>query len=85
MELSFQLNPFILYTIGVCFLAHIIFKVSQLFVSRHRQAVALKDFPGPAPHWLYGNIKEVSYHYTNMTSKIQNTKGRKITNTTDFG
>jgi hypothetical protein len=38
----------------------LIIKLYGLFKKRRELQRALKDFPGPAPHWLWGNMEEVS-------------------------
>lgn len=40
-------------------LAYVLAKIIQLYHMRHKQIKAYKNFPGPPPHWLYGNIHQV--------------------------
>ncbi|XP_063153963.1 cytochrome P450 4B1-like isoform X2 [Candoia aspera] len=41
-------------------LTYILIKVIQLHRGRQMLLKALNSFPGPAPHWLYGNLRELS-------------------------
>ena len=37
----------------------IIFKLVKIIRKRNKDVEMLKAFPGPPPHWLFGNLKEV--------------------------
>ena len=45
--------------IPVVLIVAILLKIFQLFKKKHDLQVAFKDFPGPPPNWLAGNMKEV--------------------------
>ena len=38
----------------------VIFKLVKIILKRRKDVEMLKAFPGPPPHWLFGNLKEVS-------------------------
>lgn len=42
----------------------IIKKLIGIFLRRRWLKKAFKDFPGPEPHFLWGNMKEVSENFT---------------------
>ena len=45
-------------------------KLFELYKKKKELKRALKDFPGPAPHWLWGNMKQVciTLFYTKETT-----------------
>ena len=49
--------------VGTVFLAailQVVFRLIGLIMKRRREDEALKDFPGPPRHWLWGNLRDVS-------------------------
>jgi len=38
---------------------NLLYRIITLYRKKNRDLEALKEFPGPPPHWLYGNIKDM--------------------------
>ena len=49
----------LLYSAPLSLLVLFLVKLGRLWHRRKQLQTVLKDFPGPKPHWLYGNTKEV--------------------------
>ncbi|CAH1788102.1 unnamed protein product [Owenia fusiformis] len=58
-----QLTDNIAYIIGILFLAVVInicWQIVQLSIKKRQDDISLKDFSGPKPHWLMGNLKDTT-------------------------
>ena len=55
-----QATPLILATVALAVGIHFISRFVRFIVQRRKDNKLLKDFPGPPPHWLFGNLRQVS-------------------------
>ncbi|CAC5390681.1 CYP4B1 [Mytilus coruscus] len=60
--------------IPVFIILFIIKKLYGLYQRRKELQRALKDFPGPTPHWLWGNMKELTGDYQGMLRTVEYAK-----------
>ncbi|KAM3840682.1 taurochenodeoxycholic 6 alpha-hydroxylase-like [Vipera latastei] len=58
MEKTSSFYQLMLIASAFC-LAYVLAKIIQLYHMRHKQIKVYKNFPGPPPHWLYGNIHQI--------------------------
>lgn len=56
----------LLYCAPAALVVGLMVKVASLFRRRRRLQTMLKDFPGPRPHWLFGNNKDLTGDYAGM-------------------
>ena len=49
----------VLGTLALALFLQLIFKTVRLYMRMKMNMNTFKDIPGPQPHWLYGNLKEV--------------------------
>ena len=52
--------PFVLGTSALALAIHVTYRVVKFVKRRKVENQLLKDFPGPTPHWLFGNLQQVS-------------------------
>ena len=63
MEVQIGRGALATIAIGTILLALIVqtlLKISKLISNANKQKEALKDFDGPTPHWLFGNVHQAS-------------------------
>ncbi|XP_048458040.1 cytochrome P450 4B1-like [Rhincodon typus] len=56
--------------IVLIFLASILIKILKLFCKRWKLIAAMKPFPGPPAHWLYGHALEFSQDGTDLDKTV---------------
>ena len=52
--------PVILGTGALALAINVTYRIVKFVRRRKRENQLLKDFPGPTPHWLFGNLRQVS-------------------------
>lgn len=57
---------FLVHLVVICCLVAVIFKLSQLIDNRKHWVHALKSFPGPPQHWLFGHVHEFHQDGTDL-------------------
>ncbi|XP_067893341.1 cytochrome P450 4B1-like [Heterodontus francisci] len=55
--------------VAICFM-YILFKLLQLFRKRWKLITAMKPFPGPQAHWLYGHALEFAQDGTDLDKTV---------------
>ena len=58
-----QATPLVLSTLALAFVINLFIRIGRFFIQRRKDNKLLKDFPGPPPHWLFGNLRQVSFMF----------------------
>lgn len=60
-------------TVPLVLIGIILIKILSVLKNIYKLKASFKDFPGPNPHWLWGNMQEVRsencFHYYNMATR----------------